>query len=134
MGPCMKNRLKERKILVVDDEESIRKLFEMALKQRGYQVFSAASGEAALELLKNEEIPVMFLDLNLPGIDGIELCREIIEKAPDTIAYAITGFPASYKSTDYKGAGFKDYFSKPLSLETLYAAAENAFSMELAVS
>ncbi|MFH2060557.1 MAG: response regulator [Pseudomonadota bacterium] len=124
--------MKEKKILIVDDEESIRFLFKTALKKKGYVVFSAESGEKALELLDKECIQVMFLDLNLPGINGIDLFKKIIQKQPKTIAYAVTGYSCDYKSFECKTAGFSDYFSKPLSLETLYTAAENAFIKNIA--
>ena len=120
--------MEEKKILIVDDEEAIRELFTAALSYKGYTVFSAESGEKALELLDQEDIPVMFLDLNLPGINGIDLCRKIIEKMPKTIAYAVTGFAANYKSAECRTAGFTDYFAKPLPLEKLYTAAEKAFA------
>ncbi len=120
----------EKKILIVDDEEAIRHLFKAALKHKGYTVYSAKSGEQALELLSNESISVMFLDLNLPGINGIDLCRKIIKKSPDTIAYAVTGYSSNYKSSECQNAGFSDYFSKPIHLEELYAAAQTAFEQK----
>ena len=120
--------MKEKKILIVDDEASIRALFKTALTQKNYTVFTAESGEKALEILDSENIPVMFLDLNLPGINGIELCRKIIKQAPETIAFAVTGYASNYKSSECKKAGFKDYFSKPVPLQTLFDAAQNAFS------
>ena len=117
----------EKKILVVDDEETIRKLFKVALTQKGYTVFCAESGEQALKTLDKESIPVMFLDLNLPGMSGIDLCKKILKKTPKTIAYAVTGYVSNYKSSDCKKAGFEDYFSKPIHLQTLFDAAQNAF-------
>lgn len=126
--------MNEKKILIVDDEESIRHLFSAALTHKGYTVYSAESGEKALELLREEPINVMFLDLNLPGINGIELCRKIVKSAPETVAYAVTGYASSYKSSECKKAGFTDYFSKPMPLETLYSAAEDAFSVNTAVN
>lgn len=122
--------MEEKKVLIVDDEDSIREVFELALKHKGYTVFSADSGEKALELLKHETIPVMFLDINLPGINGIELCRKIIKKTPNTIAYAVTGYASTYKSSDCKAAGFDDYFAKPLPLKTLFSAAQHAFEKQ----
>jgi len=119
--------MKNKKILVVDDEESIRKLFQAALTHKGYTVFCAESGEHALEILDKEIIPVMFLDLSLPGMSGIELCRKIIKKAPETIAFAVTGYASSYKFADCKKAGFEGYFSKPIPLTTLFNAAKDAF-------
>jgi CheY-like chemotaxis protein len=122
--------MEDKKILIVDDEEPIRKLFTTALTQKGYRVFTAESGEKALELLKNEPIPVMFLDLNLPGINGVDLCKIISRQAPDTVAYAITGYAADYTPSECKAAGFTDFFSKPISIHQLYEAADMAFQQQ----
>lgn len=119
--------MKKKKILIVDDEACIRNLFTTALTIKGYTVFSAESGEKALELLEQESIRVMFLDLNLPGINGVDLCRKIIKKTPEAVAYAVTGFSPVGKDKEYEAAGFTNFFSKPLPLDKLYAAAENAF-------
>lgn len=119
--------MEEKKILIVDDEAPIRKLFHTALKQKGYAVSSASSAEQALELMKNDLFPVMFLDLNLPNMSGIELCQSVLKTHPETIAYAVTGYTSSYKSDECILAGFKAYFTKPISLQTLFEAAEEAF-------
>ena len=119
--------MKNKKILVVDDEEAIRKLFVTALTHKGYTVFCAESGEQALEVLDKETIRVMFLDLNLPGMSGVDLCKKVIKKTPETIAYAVTGYASNYKSSECKKAGFEDYFSKPVPLQTLFDAAQSAF-------
>ena len=80
VSPSKEVLMKEKKILVVDDEEPIRKLFDTALKRKGFAVKSAASAEQALELIKSDTFKVMFLDLNLPGMNGIDLCKEILKK------------------------------------------------------
>ncbi len=116
-----------KQILVVDDEKPLRKLFHTALTHKGYGVICAESGEEAWEILKTKKIYVMFLDLNLPGMSGIELCRKILNKQPETIAYAVTGYTSNYKSLECEQAGFKKYFSKPVSLQVLFNAAQEAF-------
>lgn len=122
--------MEEKKILIVDDEEPIRNLFHTALMQKGYAVSSASSAEQALELLKDDIFSVMFLDLNLPGMSGIELCRKVLAAWPATIAYAVTGYASSYKSSECMAAGFKSYFTKPVSLKAIFKAAEDAFKKE----
>ncbi len=117
----------KRRILVVDDEESIRTLYESALSTQGYEVIAAESGEQALELLETESIAVMFLDLNLPGMSGIKLCREILEKNPTAICIAVTGYASDFELADCKEAGFEDYFKKPMPLGELFDAAKAAF-------
>lgn len=117
----------EEKILLVDDEPAILQMFSEAFEIMGYKVFAAASGEEALKILENENIQVMFLDLNLPGMSGVELCRRIRADKPIAIIYAVTGYVSLFELTDCREAGFDDYFSKPVPLRTLVNAAQEAF-------
>lgn len=117
----------QKNILVVDDEKSILHLFETAFKKAGYHVFSTTSGDEALELLDKEDIQVMFLDLNMPEMDGIELCRAIKKKLPISIVYAMTGYATLFELTDCLDAGFNDYFKKPINMKVLMKAAEDGF-------
>lgn len=117
----------EKKILVVDDEETIREMMEQVFSKAGYQVKTAESGEAAVALLREEKIHVMFLDLNLPGMSGIELCRHVRKDAPKSIIHAVTGYASLFELSECREAGFDDYFHKPVSMSTLLKAAEDAF-------
>lgn len=67
------------KILVVDDEKEIRNLIEIYLKNEGYTVIKASNGEEALEALEKEEIQLMILDIMMPKMDGMEVCRRVRE-------------------------------------------------------
>ncbi len=116
-----------KKILVVDDEEAVLRLFKMAFAKAGYEPVTASSGEEALEILKEEKILVIFSDLNLPGIDGLELCKEIKKNIPMAIIYAITGYASLFQLSDCRDAGFDDYYKKPVRLPVLLEAAEDAF-------
>ena len=116
-----------KKILVVDDEEAVLRLFKMAFTKAGYEPVTASSGEEALEILKEEKILVIFSDLNLPGIDGLELCKEIKKNIPMAIIYAITGYASLFQLSDCRDAGFDDYYKKPVRLPVLLEAAEDAF-------
>ncbi|WP_080804118.1 response regulator [Desulfamplus magnetovallimortis] len=117
----------EKQILVVDDEESICLLLKSALMTKGYSVLTAETPEKALDILDKNTILVMFIDLNLPGMTGVELCREIIKRNPLVIAYAITGYASHFELAECKGAGFEDYFKKPVRLVDVFNAAERAF-------
>lgn len=116
-----------KKILVVDDEVAILKMFKKAFRNKGYIVWSAESAEEALEVLKQDSIHVMFLDLNLPGMNGVELCRQLREKRPMDIIYAVTGYASLFELAECRGAGFDDYFQKPVELKELLKAAQDAF-------
>lgn len=117
-----------RKILVVDDELSIRDLFADTFNDAGYEVLAAETGEEALEILKEERIDVIFLDLKLFGMNGIELCRKIRQTNPVSIIYAMTGWAALFEVEECRAAGFDDFFTKPLRYETLSHALEEAFA------
>jgi len=117
----------EKKILIVDDEESIRDLFKQFFSNEGYTVTAVETGEEALELLKNTNIQVMFLDLNLPGMNGVELCEKIRMDKPIAVIYAVTGYPSVFELLSCREAGFDDYFKKPVKLEAIRKAAEEAF-------
>ena len=119
--------MSNRKILVVDDEEAIRNLFEQAFSRDAYKVRTAESAEEALELLKDEKIQVMFLDLNMPGMNGIDLCKEIRKDFPMAIIHAVTGYSSLFELADCREAGFDDYFTKPVNLTALQKAAKDAF-------
>jgi CheY-like chemotaxis protein len=117
-----------KQLLVVDDETSIRELLSEALGRAGYEVVLAASGEEALERLGQEAgLLVMLLDLNLPGLDGLELARRIRRERPMAILYAMTGYSSLFELADCREAGFDDYFTKPLRLEVLVKALGQAF-------
>lgn len=80
------------KILVVDDEKIIRNALERELESAGFEVDSALSGEAALEMVKKKKYDIIFLDMSMPpGIDGIQTCRAIKEIDPDPTAIFMTG-------------------------------------------
>ena len=119
--------MNERKILVVDDEEPVRDILQEAFAQENYTVFTAADAQEALAILKKENILVMFLDLKLPGMDGVELCRKIRQTKPIAVIHAITGYASLFELTDCLESGFNDYFIKPVKLNLLYKAAADAF-------
>ncbi len=117
----------EKKILIVDDEKMIRDMLEKAFTREGYLTRSAESGEEALDLLAREKIKVMFLDLKLPGMNGLELCKQIRSENPMAIMYAVTGYASLFELSDCRDVGFEDYFTKPVDLKTLFKAANDAF-------
>ncbi|MEH0019686.1 MAG: response regulator [Desulfobacter sp.] len=119
--------MSEKTILVVDDETTILNMFELAFTKKGYRIKTAASAEDALDILKKEEIHVMFLDLNLPEMNGIDLCRTIKKRMPMAILYALTGYASLFELSDCRDAGFDDYFKKPVSMADLMDAATTAF-------
>ncbi|MEN6620951.1 MAG: response regulator [Smithella sp.] len=115
------------KILVVDDEASIRDLFQSFFKEAGYDVFIAEGGQEALVILELQDIDVIFIDLKLFGMNGIDLCRRIHKTRPLSIIYAMTGWSALFEIDECREAGFDDYFEKPLDMDKLLLLVEQAF-------
>ena len=114
--------------MVVDDEAPIRGLFLKGFSRAGYRVYTADSAEEAIAMLPESACQVFFLDLYLPDMNGIDLCRQIRRTEPSTICYAVTGYDALYELYEFRHAEFEDYFIKPVSLALLMAAAKSAFA------
>ncbi len=117
----------KKKILIVDDLESIRDLMRDAFFKVGYDVFTADSAEEALPLIKKENIQVHYFDLHLPGMNGIELCREVRTQRSVDLIYAMTGHPSIYALVECREAGFDDYFIKPFDLRIIMDNTQRAF-------
>jgi two-component system alkaline phosphatase synthesis response regulator PhoP len=113
----------KEKLLVVDDEEDILELIKFNLEREGYQVSCAATGEAALDLAKSEIPDLIVLDLMLPGIDGLEVARQL-KKEPETREIPIVMLTAKGEEADIVTGlelGADDYITKPFSPRVLVA-------------
>jgi len=118
----------ERRILIVDDEESIRELLTKAFEEAGYEPTCVASAEEALEMAKNNHFQVYFLDLLLPGMNGVELCRRIRKAKPTAFIFAMTGYASVFDLVQCREAGFDDYFPKPFKIQLLTQTAKESFA------
>ena len=117
----------KKEVLIVDDEKAIRELLSTALERTGFIPVTAASAEEAIEILKTNQIPCMYLDLKLPGMSGLELCRKIRKDNPMACIHAMTGYGKVFELMDCREAGFDDYFLKPLSLKVFLESANDSF-------
>lgn len=116
-----------KKILIVDDEEAVRYVVKQILELEGCTVFCAEDAEQAFEILEEEDIHVFFLDLNLTGMGGIELCTEIRIGRPVDFICAITGFVTVFSIVQCREVGFDDFFVKPFDNSMLIKVTEQAF-------
>jgi len=122
--------MKMKKILIVEDEIKLLYILKKSFEQNGYMVRTAETAEDALEIVKHEEFKVMFLDLGLPGMNGLNLCREIRKDRPQAHIFAVTGMVSDYEFSNCFNAGFDGYFRKPMSWKLLYQTAEEVFNPE----
>ncbi|MBM7648031.1 two-component system response regulator ResD [Bacillus ectoiniformans] len=102
------------KILIVDDEERIRRLLRMYLERENYVIDEAEDGEQALEMAVNEEYDCILLDLMMPGKDGIEVCRELREKKATPVIMLTAKGEEANRVQGFE-VGTDDYIVKPFS-------------------
>lgn len=114
------------KILVVDDEKSIRITFEAFLTKEGFDVVSAENVDLALKIMDEDELDVIVTDIIMPRITGIELLRIIKDKKPDIPIIIMTGEPTVETATQAVKNGAHDYITKPVSKEMLVKTVRNA--------
>jgi two-component system, OmpR family, alkaline phosphatase synthesis response regulator PhoP len=116
-----------KKILFVDDEESQIKLMQNIFYRMGYDAEFAKSAKEALEILDNENISIILTDLQIPDMDGIELCRRIREKGSEVVIYAFSGNIVGVDADHLEDIGFDGLLWKPVGLKVLKRAIEGAF-------
>ena len=115
--------MRDPKVVVVEDEADIREVLEHNLTREGFQVYSAADGEKGLRLVKEKLPDLVLLDLMLPGLDGLDVCRKM-KADPETSSIAIVMVTAKGEESDIVlglGVGADDYVSKPFSPKELIA-------------
>jgi two-component system response regulator AtoC len=113
-------------VLIVDDEEHIRKIMSIMLSKRGHHCRTAASGQEALELAEKESFDVVFSDLNMPGLDGLGLLAKLRNIVPDTLVIMVTAFASVDTAIRAMKEGAYDYIAKPFSEEEIVLVLEKA--------
>src|SRR5213080_2112843 len=125
LSPCLWSGAEERavnaaNILVVDDEPQIRRVLRSTFSARGYVITEAKTGEEALEWIRKGPPDLILLDMNMPGIGGIEACREI-RRGSDAPIIMLTVRNAERDKVAALDAGADDYVVKPFGIEELLA-------------
>ncbi|MDK0953803.1 response regulator transcription factor [Clostridium perfringens] len=112
-----------KKVLIVDDEEHIRELIKFNLKKEGYDIEVAVNGTEALKLIREIKFDLILLDLMLPEIDGLEVCKEIRrnEETSDIPVMMITAKGEEFDKVLGLELGADDYITKPFSIRELMA-------------
>ncbi|NGT78325.1 response regulator transcription factor [Clostridium perfringens] len=112
-----------KKVLIVDDEEHIRELIKFNLKKEGYDIEVAVNGTEALNIIREIKFDLILLDLMLPEIDGLEVCKEIRrnEETSDIPVMMITAKGEEFDKVLGLELGADDYITKPFSIRELMA-------------
>jgi DNA-binding NtrC family response regulator len=109
------------RVLVVDDERAIRDLLSDAVRDAGYEVFSARNGQEALSAIRQEHIHIAICDIKMPGMDGIDLLKKIPDISPETVVIMITAYASVETAVDALRYGAFDYILKPFINEDVIA-------------
>ncbi len=118
--------MNQEKILLVDDEEGIRKVLDISLSDIGYKVYTAGNGEEAFKVFEEVNPPIVLTDIKMPGMDGIELLRKIKKTSPNTEVIMITGhgdMDLAVRSLKYEAV---DFVTKPINDDALEIALKRA--------
>jgi DNA-binding NtrC family response regulator len=115
-------------ILVVDDEERQREIYREILQDEGYGAETAASGEAALRLLSQKRFDLVLTDLNLTGMNGVQLLGEIVSADPTVAVILITGYPSIQSAIEATKRGVYQYLEKPVDRDRLLEVVGEVFA------
>lgn len=115
------------KVLVVDDDAVVGKSFNRVLtRDKGYVVITAQNGAEALEKMRTQQYDLIFTDIKMPGMDGVELAEQVKARQPWTPVVIITGYGTENNEARAKAAGVSDFMRKPLSPEMIEESAAHA--------
>ena len=116
----------ETRVLVVDDEQSMRELLGITLRQVGYTVTMADGGEAAIDALKTDAFDLVITDLRMRKVDGLAVLRAAKEHSPRTVVLVVTAFASTETAVEAMKLGAYDYVTKPFKLDELRLTIANA--------
>ena len=115
-----------RRILVVDDDKSMCELLDADLSRRGFQILYCTSADEAFRVLQDKEFDTVLTDLQMPGMDGIDLCNRIVLNRSDIPVIVITAFGSMETAIEAMRAGAYDFVTKPFEMDILALALERA--------
>jgi two-component system, NtrC family, nitrogen regulation response regulator GlnG len=114
------------RILIADDEDSLRWVLEKGLRQAGYEVTSVKDGAAAIRAVEDEAFDLIFLDVRMPGMDGLTALGKMRERRPDACVVVITAHGTMETAIQAMQRGAYDYLTKPFDLDELLLLAQRA--------
>src|SRR5438067_1038 len=117
---------KTPRILIVDDDAGQRSLLDSFLRSQGFETLPVASGEGALEVLRNEEINMMISDVRMPGMTGLETLRRARQQHSVLPVLLVTAYADIREAVGAMRDGALNYLAKPIDLEELLATVQQA--------
>ncbi|MDE3035549.1 MAG: sigma-54-dependent Fis family transcriptional regulator, partial [Nitrospirota bacterium] len=114
------------KILIVDDEQSMRDVLSIMLKRAGYGVTVAADGEEAVAQLGKDIFDLVITDLHMPKVGGLEVLKAVKDSSPATVVLVITAFASTETAVEAMKRGAYDYLTKPFQVDEVQLIIRNA--------
>jgi CheY-like chemotaxis protein len=118
----------QRKVLVVDDDPVVGESFNRVLSRKGYAVITAANGDEALAKMQAERYDLVFTDLRMPGMDGLEVAEQVKARQPWTPVVIVTGYGSKPSEERARALGVSEFLNKPLSPEMIEDSAAKALA------
>ncbi|MGZ6143814.1 MAG: HD domain-containing phosphohydrolase, partial [Myxococcales bacterium] len=115
-------------VLVVDDDRAVREVLSAVLREEGYGVRQADGAEAALQLLRGDDLPLLLCDLKMPEHDGTWLLDQVLQRHPHAAVVMLTGFGDTESAVECLKRGAADYLLKPPRVTELVRAVERAWA------
>jgi len=120
----------DNKILIIDDEESIRKALKMILEYAGYEYFSAADGAEGLKMIEEIEPDLILLDIKMPSMDGMDVLKKLHDQSNETPVVMISGHGTIQTAVEATKLGAFDFIEKPLEKDRILLVARNALKQK----
>lgn len=118
--------MKHISVLLVDDEVRYLETATKILRKRGFSVFTACNGGEALAVLRKGMVDVVFLDVMMPGLDGLSVLKAIKRQTPDTKVVMLTGHATIESAAEGLKMGAHDYILKPVDVEEIVRKIQDA--------
>lgn len=118
-----------RKVLLIDDDASLRRVTEYSLHSAGFQVLSAVDGKQGLASFHADHPQVVITDIQMPGVSGYEVLQQIKAARPETVVIVVTAYSSVEKAVEAMKQGAYDYLAKPFSRDELVMVVEKAFNL-----
>ncbi len=118
--------MKSYRILLIDDDRSLCEVLEFNLQEQGYQVDTAFTGKQGLAKFKKQDYHLVITDMKMPGMDGLQVLKELRKAKPQTMVIIITAFASVETAAEAMRLGAYKYITKPINLEEFNHMARHA--------
>ena len=111
-------------ILIVDDEPEVAEVLAKSLSRQGHKTSTVNSGQEALSRIEDSNVDAMFLDVSMPGMNGLEVLQEVKRRRPTLAVVVITGHASEHEIDEVRRLGAVDVIAKPAALTHYHRAIE----------